>query len=214
MLNAPDLDAILSRLRRVPHTPWGPDGVHYVSILFWDEQGNRALYNGVDDAAWERWSVTSGEIWDLFLAGCYQYMCKTYYGDEALQITKGTQAPPVLWSESKSMALARTVESHTAGSLGEWTFKGPVELVVVGARRNGEDIEIDWPSLRSMPIAVERIATAIAAYTTAHGKLNAETLKDIFPAPGDFHDDWPPLEVARVMLRVIIKLTRMGVAHH
>src|ERR1700677_4530173 len=73
MLQAPNLDVILWRLRHVPHSPWGPDGVRYVSILFWDEQGYRALYNGVDDAAWKRWSVTSGETWDLFLAGCYQY---------------------------------------------------------------------------------------------------------------------------------------------
>ena len=214
MLVAPNLDEILERLRHVPHSPWGPDGVRYVSILFWDEQGYRSLFNGIDDAAWERWNVTSGQTWDLFLAGCYQYQSETYYGDKALSITKGD--PPVLWSERQSMALARAVESHATGSLGEWdrwTFKGPVELVVVGARRDGGDVEIDWLSLRSMPIAVERLATAIAAYTTAHGKLDAETLKDIFPAPGDFSDDWPPLEVARVMLRIIIKLARMA-AHH
>jgi hypothetical protein len=82
-------------------------------------------------------------------------------------------------------------------------------LVVVGARRDGEDVEMDWPSLRSMPIAVERLATAVAAYTAAQVELDAETLKGIFPAPGDFHDDWPPLDVVRGMLRSIIKLTRM-----
>jgi hypothetical protein len=74
------------------------------------------------------------------------YLSETHYGDKALPITKGTERPPVLWSESQSMALARVIESHAIGSLGEWdrwTFRGPVELVVVGARRDGKDVEID-----------------------------------------------------------------------
>lgn len=190
--------------------------MRYVAILFWDEQGYRALYNGVDDAAWKRWSVTSGQTWDLFLAGCYQYESETFYGDRALPITRARPgAPPVLWSEQQSMALARDIESHAASPPGEWDrwkFKGPVELVVVGARRDGEDIEIDWLGLRSMPIAVERLATAIASYTTTHSKLDAETLNDVFPAPGDFHDDWPSFEVVRVMLHILFRLSRM-VAH-
>jgi hypothetical protein len=63
-----------------------------------------------------------------------------------------------------------------------------------------------------LPIAVEQRATAIAAYTTAHRKLGAETLNDIFPAPGA-STTTGAVEAARVMLHVIIKLSRM-VAHH
>ena len=69
MLAAPTLDDVISRLREVPLDDWGPDGVRYVTILFWNELGFRLLENQYSATESERWYYSSGEFWDLFLAG-------------------------------------------------------------------------------------------------------------------------------------------------
>lgn len=67
MLPAPDLDTIDQRLARIDLEQWGPDGIRYVCILFWNELGHRMLSHHFDVQAWERWSHSSGEFWDCSL---------------------------------------------------------------------------------------------------------------------------------------------------
>lgn len=48
LLPAPDLDNINHRLAHVDLEQWGPDGVRYVCILFWNELGYRMLSHHFD----------------------------------------------------------------------------------------------------------------------------------------------------------------------
>jgi len=170
--------------------------VRYVSFLFWDEQGYRALLNVVRDEDWSTWHDSSGDFWDLFLAGCYQYEGPECYGGRARPLSAGST--PVYWSWEKAKELMLDVEERSEGA---WRFDGPLELVVVGARRAEDGADIDWQSLRSMSIDPERLGTAAAFYTEAHIRLDAEALRGDFPAPGDFTDDMPARQVVIAMAR-------------
>ncbi|MGH3799130.1 MAG: hypothetical protein ACRDTD_03175 [Pseudonocardiaceae bacterium] len=48
MLPAPELDSIQQRLTRIDLDQWGPDGLRYVCILFWNELGYRMLAHHFD----------------------------------------------------------------------------------------------------------------------------------------------------------------------
>lgn len=86
MLAAPNLESITDRLKWHPYAEWGPDGVRYVCVLFWNNHGYRILRNMYSARDWERWDISSGEFWDLFLAGCYRYAGPDHYGDIALPL--------------------------------------------------------------------------------------------------------------------------------
>jgi hypothetical protein len=72
MILSPSLEAIYDRLQGIDLEEWGPGGWRYVCILFWNYEGYRHLRNSFDVSYWERWSRSSGEFWDLFLAGCHK----------------------------------------------------------------------------------------------------------------------------------------------
>ncbi|WP_327740595.1 hypothetical protein OG749_47050 (plasmid) [Streptomyces nojiriensis] len=194
MLPAPDLKEIVSRLESVRLDPWGPDGVRYVCVLFWDNHGYRHLTNQIDWETWQRWHRSSGEFWDLFLAGCYCWGPQDYYGDEGLALTpeEDRDHPPVRWSQRQSDSLARDIasEAHRAGAP-PWRFSGPLELVAVGARHAGHDVDIDWASLRFAKMPPNELSMAVSDYTEAHISLDSGLAPSPWPSPGDFRDDLP-----------------------
>lgn len=196
MLPAPDLDHIDRRLANVHLQPWGPDGVRYVCILFWNELGYRMLSHHFDVQAWQRWSDSSGQFWDLFLAGCYQYGPADLYGDHAKTLATGRgllEQVPFRWSRRKSDQLAKQVSTRAreAGVMQPWDFSGPLELVAVGARRHREQVEFDWASLRSATISAQELSDAVAYYTEAHVLGDPELIPASLPSPGDFEDGLP-----------------------
>ncbi|MGH3908841.1 MAG: hypothetical protein ACRDTE_32365 [Pseudonocardiaceae bacterium] len=196
MLPAPDLDRIDQRLARIDLDQWGPDGIRYVCILFWNELGHRMLSHQFDVRAWERWSHSSGEFWDLFLAGCYRYGPAHLYGDRAEALAMDAETcgrVPFRWSRRKSDQLADQVATRArqAGTIRPWDFSGPIELVAVGARRRQQQIDIDWASLRSATMSAHQISDAVAYYTEAHVLGDPELLPESLPSPGDFEDDLP-----------------------
>ncbi|MFJ4585091.1 hypothetical protein [Streptomyces echinatus] len=183
----------MKRLENVRVDPWGPAGVRYVCVLFWDYHGYRHLTNQIDRDTWERWHWSSGQFWDLFLAGCYSYGPRDCYGDTGLPLTpEGPHEVPFYWSHFASEDLAReiTAEARRAGGQ-PWQFSGPLDLVAVGARRAGREVDIDWPSLRSVKIPTAALGAAVSDYTEAHVSLDAELVPDSLPSPGDFQDTLP-----------------------
>ncbi|MCX5345882.1 hypothetical protein [Streptomyces atratus] len=193
MIPAPNLREIIKQLEYVRLDPWGPDGVRYVCVLFWDYHGYRYLTNQIDRQTWERWHWSSGQFWDLFLAGCYSYGPRDCYGDRGLPLTpEGPNETPFYWSQFASEDLAREMaqESHHSG-IPPWRFSGPLELVAVGARRNGREVDIDWPGLRSAKVPANALSAAVSDYTEAHVTLDADLVPDSLPSPGDFQDTLP-----------------------
>ncbi|WP_328863557.1 hypothetical protein [Streptomyces virginiae] len=184
--------------------PWGPDGVRYVCFLFWDHHGYRHLTNQIAGETWSRWHHSSGEFWDLFLAGCYAYGSDGYYGDRGLPLTPeqeyrsdwrtsgGHDYPQMLWSQRQSNKLARELraEARRAGAPAR-DPAGPLELVAVGARRNGDEVDFDWASLRSAAISTSALGAAVSDYTEAHISGDADLVPDDFPVPGSFEDRLP-----------------------
>ncbi|WP_344442331.1 hypothetical protein [Kitasatospora nipponensis] len=173
--------------------------------MFWDYRGYRHLTNQIAGEAWSRWHHSSGDFWDLFLAGCYAYGSDDYYGDRGLPLTPGTEYnedwrttggqyafPQMLWSERQSNKLARelSAEARRAGAPA-WDLSGPLELVAVGARRDGEEVDIDWASLRSAPVSTSALGAAVSDYTEAHIGMNADILPGDLPVPGSFEDCLP-----------------------
>lgn len=201
MLAAPNLEEIVKRLGRVDLEQWGPDDVRYVCILFWDNRGYRYLENTFEVNDWERWSISSGDFWDLFLAGCYMYQPSDFYGSKAQALASSPRADYTkyfYWNQEKSDQLAMDVarRANTAGTLKPWSFEGPIELVAVGARRSGKGgIDIDWAGLRGIPIRANDLPAAVGSYTEAHITLDADDVPPEFPKPGDFEDDvWKNLK--------------------
>lgn len=194
MLPAPDLGEVLRRLKSLRLDPWGPDGVHYICVLFWDYHGYRYLTNQIDWPTWERWHLSSGQFWDLFLAGCYSFGPSNYYGDRGLPLVSAdsTDRPPFYWSQRQSDSLAREMgaEARRSGAP-PWTVSGPLELVAIGARRAGREVDIDWPSLRSAKISANALGAAVTDYTEAHINMDPEIVSDDLPVPGDFQDRLP-----------------------
>jgi hypothetical protein len=199
MLLVTTLMALRQRLDELRVYPWGPDGTRYMCVLFWDDLGYRILDNTVDAETWSRWSRSSGEFWDLFLAGCYDGASPDLYGTRAQILADGPR--PFLWNSEKSAALARHFSDAAmrAGAIPQWEFSGPIELVVVAVRKGEEP---DWASLRAVRIDAVRLGEAVAAYTEAHVSLDPDVLPDFLVAPGDFADDLPR-EVLRELLRQI-----------
>ncbi|MEU0896768.1 hypothetical protein [Streptomyces massasporeus] len=193
----------MNRLKYLRLDPWGPDGVRYVCFLFWDFRGYRHLTNQIDRETWERWHLSSGQFWDLFLAGCYSYGPPNCYGDRALPLTSEGQfgAPPILWSERQTKVLARelSAEARQAGAPA-WSPSAPLELVTVGARRDGQDVAFDWASLRSAAISANALGAAVSDYTESHIGMDPEIIPDDLPVPGDFEDNLPR-EIWRDLLK-------------
>src|SRR5262249_41550020 len=127
MLAAPNLESIEERLNWHPYAEWGPDGVRYVCILFWNDHGYRILRNMYSAKDWERWDMSSGEFWDLFLAGCYMYGQPDHYGDRALVLAEGKIS--FYWSKLQSDLLAETFRRNTIETTARqpWSFNGPLE---------------------------------------------------------------------------------------
>lgn len=137
--------------------------------------------------------MSSGQFWDLFLAGCYSYGPRNCYGDRALPLTpEGEFESAFYWSELKSDSLAREMaaEAIRAGAP-PWRFSAPLELVAVGARRDGQDVDIDWTGLRSAKISANALSAAVSDYTEAHISLDSDLVPEHLPSPGDFKDDLP-----------------------
>lgn len=196
MLPAPDINSIRQRLMGIDLDQWGPDGLRYVCLLFWDELGYRLLDHKFDVRTWERWSFSSGEFWDLFLAGCYRYGTAHHYGGRAETLATDPETGgrmPFRWSRQKSAELAHEVAKHAryAQTMRPWDFTGPIELVAVGVRRRRQDIDLDWASLRSAKVSADQLSDAIAYYTEVHISGDAALLPESLPAPGDFEDDLP-----------------------
>lgn len=213
MLPAPDLQSIEQRLARIDLDQWGPDGVRYVCILFWDELGARMLSHQFDVRTWEAWSHSSGEFWDLFLGGCYRYGPPTFYGDyaETLAMDASDRAP-FQWSKLKSEELATQVarRARSARSVRPWDFSGPIDLVAVGARRRQQEVDLDWASLRGATLSAHQMGDVVAYYTEAHISGDAELVPRSLPSPGDFEDDLPQQLLRDLVRRVplIRKLLR------
>jgi hypothetical protein len=212
MLPAPNLDSISDRLHNVHLDPWGPDGVRYICILFWDFLGYRFLTNEFDRKKWESWSHSSGEFWDLFLAGCYMYAPEDYYGEIARPLTSGPK-PPFYWNPSQSDRLAHEVAAAANhGGAPAWNFSGPLELVTVGARRDGDDVAIDWASLRFARLSTIGLSDAVSYYTEAHIVLDADIMPKNLPSPGDFEDNLPG-ELKRALIKHV-GLLKVLLPHH
>lgn len=220
MLAVPDLEAIFERLDRLSYEQWGPDDVRYVCILFWDYLGYRQLDSAFEVADWERWSRSSGEFWDLFLAGCYMNRPSDFYGSKAEVLASKPQPDYTqyfYWNQAASELLAAEVArlAEEEGTLKPWSFGGPIELVAVGARRSENGgAYIDWPSLRGIPIRANDLPIAVGSYTEAHVTLDADDVPPEFPRPGDFEDDvWTNLK--RQILHTVPGLAKAVVkAHH
>jgi hypothetical protein len=189
MLAAPSLESIIERLTWIPYKEWGPDGVRYVCVLFWNDHGYRMLENTYSARDWEKWDMSSGDFWDLFLAGCYGYGKHDYYGDMALPLAGGST--PFYWNREQAQLLAKTFHDNSVDvrAGGRWSFSGPLELVAVGARRYGDEIKFEWPGMRAIQLSDEPIGPIVANYTEAHVMNDAEVLPSWLPVPGDFKED-------------------------
>ncbi|MFD7729113.1 hypothetical protein ACFV6F_01825 [Kitasatospora phosalacinea] len=204
-----DLNQIVHRLTSVELDPWGPDGVRYVCILLWDHQGYRRLGNEIDAATWLRWDTSSGQFWDLFLAGCT-------YGDQRhrenpdlpLGVDGRDEVGPrshwtYSWSASAAARIAAALAQKAAqAGAPHWKFTGPLELVTVGARRVEGEVVIDWAGLRSAQVTANVLPTAVSDYTEAHVTLDGDVVPDEFPTPGSFEDDLLP-ELKRDLARKV-----------
>jgi len=51
-------------------------------LLFWNDLGYRMLHHQFDAQTWQNWALSSGQFWDLFLAGCHQYGPADVYGNQ------------------------------------------------------------------------------------------------------------------------------------
>jgi hypothetical protein len=114
MVPAVDLSHIEQRLEMVHHDQWGPEDTRYVCVLFWDDLGFRMLRNSYDAGDWLAWHESSGQFWDLFLAGCYAFADQQFYGySGATQVLAdgdedsedGYGYPTVYWSRTKTFEL-------------------------------------------------------------------------------------------------------------
>lgn len=205
-----ELVHIRERLGTIELVPWGPDGVRYVCILLWDSAGYRQLANSFGIDEWRRWDATSGEFWDLFLAGCQEAPDSPVSDDDDWRPLAVDDNRSFLWSERATRSLARQITSKHAtacraaddGSV-PWEFTGPLELVAVGARtiRNRSqsdrpgvsyvesvEVEIDWGSLRSAHVQPRELADAVSHYTQAHVDLDGTETAGGLPTPGSFSD--------------------------
>jgi hypothetical protein len=203
MLPAPNLESITDRLKWHPHEEWGPDDVRYVSVLFWDNHGYRILRNRYSANDWERWDLSSGEFWDLFLAGCYRWQKSDYYGEKALLLADARN--PFYWNERQALLLAESFRRNSVPTTARepWSFTGPLELVVVGARRCGEEVEFDWPGLRAIRLSDQPLGQIVADYTEVHVQNDPKFLSAGLPAPGDFQDDVALREIFASVMRLI-----------
>lgn len=205
-----ELVQVRQRLGRIELVPWGPDGVRYVCVLLWDSAGYRQLANsfGVDE--WRRWDATTGEFWDLFLAGCQEAPNSTASGDDEWRPLAVDDNRSFLWSERATRRLAHQITAMHATACraaddgsAPWEFTGPLELVAVGARtirkrsegdRPGVsyvetvEVEIEWGSLRSAHIQPRELADAVSHYTQAHVDLDGAEIAGGLPTPGSFTD--------------------------
>ncbi|GAA5094696.1 hypothetical protein [Nocardia iowensis] len=218
MDEAESLDDISERLRQIRFEPWGPDGVRYLCILFWNELGYRMLYNRFNSRAWTQWSKSSGDFWDLHLAGCHGYKDEPPNGrrssrgeTQSLPLATGwTKRRAIYWNYDSAMRFADEVASvaSRAGVTPGWRFEGPIELVVIGARRPhstgipfdsppaaGCTIEyaheLDWASMRTKQFTAAELPDAVSYYTEAHVLHDADVIPDNLPKPGDFVDSLP-----------------------
>jgi len=190
MLPAPTLESITNRLKGIDYEEGGPDGVRYVCVLFFNYHGYRILYNMYSAKDWGNWSTSSGELWDLFLAGCYQYgRGPEHYGARALPLTEGRT--PFYWSSQQTELLTQTFRRNSVHTTSHqsWSFAGPLELVVVGARKCGQEIDFDWPGMRALQLSDQPLGQIVADYTEVHFQNDPELLSPGLPAPGDFHND-------------------------
>lgn len=211
MLPAPDLESIIERLTWHPHEKWGPDDVRYVCVLFWNDHGYRMLENTYSATDWEKWDISSGDFWDLFLAGCYRYQGPDYYGDRALPLAGGKI--PFYWSKRQADLLAKSFHDNSIDVLtGQpWSFSGPLELVAVGARRYGDEIRFEWSGMRAIQLSDQPLGMIVANYTEAHIADDAEILPPWLPVPGDFKDD-PTLR--EIFNSIVSVLPFIGKAFH
>jgi len=94
------------------------------------------LSHHFDVQAWERWSHSSGEFWDLFSPAATGTDRPTLYGDraEALALDAETGGRvPFRWSRGKSDQLTDQVATRArqAGTIRPSNFSRPIELVAV-----------------------------------------------------------------------------------
>ena len=136
---------VVERLLNIELDPWGPEGIRYACFLIWDSAGFRHLANafGADD--WERWDASSGEFWDLYLAGCSGDPHRD--GDTAKppndwRPLSAGEARSFFWSGHAARSLAEEIATkhaiacrHSDDNSMPWTFTGPIELVAVLSRR-------------------------------------------------------------------------------
>ena len=114
--------------------------------------------------------------------GCYMYGRPDHYGNTALALAEGRT--PFYWSKQKSDLLAETFSRNSVGTTADrpWSFTGPLELVVVGARRYGEEVEFEWPGLRAIQLSDKPLGQVVADYTEAHVQNDAGLLSPGLPA--------------------------------
>ena len=163
--------------------------MRWVAVLFWNLEGYRQLRTVINAAKWHSWSSMSGHLWDIFFAGCEQYVPDS----NALKLTDDD--PPVRWNEQRSIDLALEISqmSEAAANLhpgiDKWTFSGPLEMVLVGARRDTDgEVVIDWKTTRAMKLDATDLDAAVSHYTTRHERLD-DPEATRFTAPGDCDDD-------------------------
>lgn len=225
-----ELVQIRQRLGTIELVPWGPDGVRYICVLLWDSAGYRQLANTFGMDEWRRWDATSGEFWDLFLAGCQEAPDSTVSGDDDWRPLAVDDHRSFLWSERATRRLAHQITAMHAtacraaddGSV-PWEFTGPLELVAVGARtiRNRSEgdrpgvsyvetveVEIDWGSLRSALIQPRELADAVSHYTQAHVDLDGAQIPGGLPTPGSFTDPLKDPAVKSALTGGIMKAVR------
>jgi len=200
---------VVERLLNIELDPWGPEGIRYACFLIWDSAGFRHLANafGADD--WERWDASSGEFWDLYLAGCSGDPHRD--GDTAKppndwRPLSAGEARSFFWSGHAARSLAEEIATkhaiacrHSDDNSMPWTFTGPIELVAVGVRRSRQSdidtaggvfetrrIEFDWGSLRSALVEPQILPDAVTHYTQSHVDLDSAALAGGLPTPGAF----------------------------
>lgn len=112
---------------------------------------------------------------------------------------------PFYWSELQSLELAESFyrSSIDTTAHGPWSFVGPLELVVVGARRYGEDVQFDWPGLRAIQLSDQPLGQVVADYTQVHIQNDPGLLSPGLPSPGDFEDDVALREIFAGVARLI-----------
>ena len=226
MLGAITLQDIYGHLAGIDLEKWGPGGDRFVCILFWNYEGYRHLENSFDVSDWEKWSRSSGEFWDLFLAGCFTrssprrlsraHGSRHQYGLGQAKSLARDESKYFCWNEAQAARLAQQVAdladknartAHLTHIFRPWTFTGPIDLVAVRAVRNRDrTIIIDWASLRGGLIRSRDLPEAIGSYTEAHidddDTLKPEDILGGFPIPGSFEDMETP-EIERLLLRHI-----------